>query len=388
MKVVIFWANILHYHAARIRSLYELFDNLGIELYAISIQPKSDELPVQGYQQLLQDKIEVLMPSHKFGMNHPLSVYQIARRLNMIKPDAVAIIGYSQLVSLSAMLWCRIKHSAAILMLSTQEIDFPRSFFKEWIKSKIITGYDAVLVGGKSHARYARQLGIKDEQIFTGYEVVDNDFWSQQAEVVRKKAVNWRNNLNLPEKYILSSCRFVPKKNLDGLLYSYSSYLSQAGPNPFHLVIAGDGPLYIQIKNLARDLYIQDMVHFPGYLETGQLIPYYALASVFVLASSYSEQWGLVVNEAMAVGLPVLVSKICGCSEDLVIEGVTGYSFDPSDANNLANLLVKISSCEADIIRLGQNAKSHIQKYSPNFFANNLLAAAKLGIIHASERRR
>ncbi len=103
---------------------------------------------------------------------------------------------------------------------------------------------------------------------------------------------------------------------------------------------------------------------------------YYALASVFVHPST-SEQWGLVVNEAMASGLPVIVSDRCGCAEDLVRPGVNGCTFAPQDSTALAGLMRRMSDGSRDLRAMGQASRDIIARWSPELFAESIVAAAR-----------
>ena len=94
------------------------------------------------------------------------------------------------------------------------------------------------------------------------------------------------------------------------------------------------------------------------------------------------EQWGLVVNEAMAAALPVLVSDRCGCFEDLIIEGINGFGFDPDNSQQLTNLMLKMSAANFDRQRMGDAAFQHIQNYSPKRFADGLAKAIEYATIH------
>ena len=87
------------------------------------------------------------------------------------------------------------------------------------------------------------------------------------------------------------------------------------------------------------------------------------------------EQWGLVVNEAMAAGLPVLVSRACGCAPDLVREGVNGFTFDPYDVGGLAGLMVRMSSGELNLKTMGEASQVIIAGWTPEVFGENLLRA-------------
>ena len=109
---------------------------------------------------------------------------------------------------------------------------------------------------------------------------------------------------------------------------------------PWDLVLLGDGPLKADICRLISDFRLHGHVHLRGFIQYRELPAYYALADAFVHAST-TEQWGLVVNEAMATGLPVIVSNRCGCVPDLVAEGKNGFTFDPGSVESLAKLMLE-----------------------------------------------
>ena len=257
---------------------------------------------------------------------------------------------------------------------------------KEWVKKKIVSLYDAAIVGGLSHQAYLVKLGMPVDQIFPSYNVVDNDFWGGNINSVGLNSGKVKSRLTLPENYFLSVGRFIGKKNFAHLIDAYSKYIIDRD-NPWDLVIVGDGPLRESLLEKSVKLGLQKKIHFPGYLNAADTQLMYASASVFILPSSHFEQWGLVVNEAMAAGLPVLVSNICGCVPDLVVEGVTGYSFDPGDVNELINQMISMSSGEIDLKLMGKNAKQQINGYTPELFAQNLINSAELAFENSKKRK-
>ena len=113
----------------------------------------------------------------------------------------------------------------------------------------------------------------------------------------------------------------------------------------------------------------------PGFKQYRELPAYYGLAGAFVLAST-EEQWGLVVNEAMASGLPVVVSDRCGCAPDLVREGETGFTFDPSGPAELAALLGRVAGDAGLRRRMGAAAREAVSAWGPEAFGRNLWRAA------------
>jgi 1,2-diacylglycerol 3-alpha-glucosyltransferase len=167
----------------------------------------------------------------------------------------------------------------------------------------------------------------------------------------------------------------VAKKNLPGLLKAYSAYRNAATDTYWKLVLLGDGPLRNEIMNLRNDFAISHDVLLPGFIQYPELPSYYGLASAFVHAST-SEPWGLVVNEAMASGLPVIVSNRCGCAVDLVLENRNGFTFDPAPLDDLMKLMQEISRLSPDRLReMGEASRGIIAGFTPKHFAEGAAEA-------------
>jgi 1,2-diacylglycerol 3-alpha-glucosyltransferase len=232
--------------------------------------------------------------------------------------------------------------------------------------------YDSAIVGASSHMKYLVKLGVREEAVFFGYDVVDNCAFNPEIIPSFKRV--------LSSPYYLSINRFVQKKNLLFLLDSYAAYRQKVGSSAWDLVLCGDGELRRTIEEKIEVLGLKNSVHLPGFLQQDELLPYFAHASCFI-HSSLQEQWGLVVNEAMAAALPVLVSNRCGCFDELVVEGSNGFGFDPTNQQELTNLMIKIGSANVDLKKMGDAAFKHIQKFSPDYFAQGLHQAIQFAAI-------
>jgi glycosyltransferase involved in cell wall biosynthesis len=294
--------------------------------------------------------------------------------LNEVNPDVVAIAGYSEPGMLFTLFWCVWNNKPIILFADSKENDEFRSWWKEKLKSLIVNRCKAALVAGDIHKQYLTKLGIPSNAIFLGYDVVENQVFHPN------KIRHCSSPLTKP--YFLAINRFVTKKNLPLLISSYAKYRQQKGDLAWDLVLSGDGELRPQIEKQINELDLTKFVHLPGFLQQEELLPYFAHANCFIHAS-IQEQWGLVVNEAMAAGLPVIVSHRCGCFEDLVIEGVNGFGFDPEDQEALTQLMLKMSSKEVDLVAMGEASLQHIQKYSPDYFAQGLMQAVEYSLAHS-----
>jgi glycosyltransferase involved in cell wall biosynthesis len=218
------------------------------------------------------------------------------------------------------------------------------------------------------------------ENIFTGYDAVDNKYFIRRVGEIRNTVGDESNFSFLPRLFFLASARFISKKNLDYLIRSYSAYREEViNGDPWDLVILGDGELKEPLKRLASDLELSQFVHFPGFRQYRELPEFYARAQVFIHAST-TEQWGLVVNEAMASGLPVLVSNRCGCASELVVEGVNGHSFDPYQRDELALLMKKISGDLDGLRKMGAASEAIISEWGAERFGRGLEKAIGVAI--------
>jgi len=304
---------------------------------------------------------------------------KLRRALDEIKPQVVVVPGWASADALGALSWCAETKTPTVVMSESTAWDERRTGWKEWIKGRLVKLNSAGLAGGTPHADYLAQLGLPPGRIFKGYDIVDNDYFATKAEESRKQKAEIGKLHGLPEKYFLASARFVEKKNLSRLIEAYARYRTMAKPStldprpstPWDLVLLGDGPLRETLNSQLSTLNLHNHVLLPGFKQYDELPAFYALAGAFVHAST-TEQWGLVVNEAMASGLPVLVSNRCGCAADLVQEGVNGFQFDPANVDGLAQLLLKISRDDFPLADFGAASRRIIAGWGPERFANGL----------------
>ncbi len=315
------------------------------------------------------------------------------RTLDNIKPQVVAVPGWSFADALSALWWCAKTGTPSVIMSESTAWDERRVGWKEWVKKRLVRLNSAGLAGGKPHGDYLVQLGLVHESVFLGYDVVDNDYFRQKAEAARADAAGLRRQHGLPGKYFLASARFIEKKNLFRLLQAYASYRDRAEKSGigkteiWSLVLLGDGPLKPALRQLVSELGLDASIHLPGFKQYDELPVYFGLAGAFVHPST-TEQWGLVVNEAMASGLSVLVSNRCGCAADLVLPGVNGFQFDPDNVDELAQLFLKTAAESFPLPAFGAASGRIISGWGPEQFANGLLAAVAVALKNPRPRAR
>lgn len=300
------------------------------------------------------------------------------------RPQTVAIAGWSHPAAMAALLWCASTGTPAIVMSDSAETDEIRHRWREAVKRRIVALYGAALVGGAPHRRYLTTLSMPERHILDGLDVVDNTHFSVGAGLARQKDASLRALHGLPDRYFMTSCRMIAKKNLFTVLDAYRDYRSQVGAAAWDLVMLGEGRLASELRNYAVQLGLTGHVHMPGFRQYDELPVFYGLAAAFILAST-TEQWGLVVNEAMAAGVPVLVSSRCGCREDILQPGISGYLFDPDDPRQLSLSMQAVGADSGKAARMALAGQNVIAEWSPDRFARNLRRAVDHGM--ASRRR-
>jgi 1,2-diacylglycerol 3-alpha-glucosyltransferase len=384
MKIAIIWARFGPYHLARLRGAAEVAASRGASIVGIEIA-QSDAI----YEwEVINDDGAFKRLTLFSGRNYEsLSGGEIGRAvvsaLDAIAPDAVAINGWSVKEARAAIAWCARKAVRSIIMSESKEDDIPRTNWKEFLKRRIVRRYDSALVGGLPHAEYLRQLGFSGD-IFIGYDVVDNHYFALETAKVRAQADRLRAAARLPERYFLACTRFIPRKNITGLLRAYTLYRHEIKQEAWGLVVAGSGEDQIHYHSLERELGLEGVV-WPGFVQYNRLPYYYGLATAFI-HPAISEPWGLVVNEAIASGLPILVSRNVGARYELLQEGENGFSFDPENIGELAGRMLNISQMTPETLAaMGQASSRIAQDWTPNRFGRMLLAAA--GVVNVPTDR-
>lgn len=365
------------YHLARLRGAAEVLAREKIGLTAIAIASMDKTYAWNRVDESSACPTRVLFPQ---AIYEEINEGQLERRLEAcldeLNPVAVALPGWAFTEARAGLDWCRRMRRSAILMSESSQADHFRLWPREFLKQRLVRRFGAALVGGRRHEAYARVLGVPRAAIFFGYDAVDNDYFTRNARRVRADAEAIRRNHHLPARFFLSSSRFIAKKNIDGLLRAFALYLARK-PDGRDLVICGDGEERDRLHKIAQGLHIEQRVHWPGFVQYPELPVYYALADAFILAST-TEQWGLVVNEAMASELPVLVSARCGCAPDLIEEGRNGFTFDPQSEEAIAEAMLKLPDDPAQTARLGQASLEIINRWGPRAFGEGLLEAARI----------
>jgi glycosyltransferase involved in cell wall biosynthesis len=370
------WTKFLPYHLARIRHLRERFLAIDWHLTAIEVASKDALYPFPEIVPNRDNDYICLFTGKSYRALSPNTIHATAlRALENIQPDAV-IAPATPFPSGMASIKYSLGHKSLIIMMDDAwEDSDKRGFIVTETKKIIHKNVDAAFIPAPSHAPYYVKMGFPLDRIFYGVDVVDNDFFSSHAEASRRRADSLRAALGLPQHYFIFVGRFIERKGIRTLLDAYRRYAALGPKSRWGLVLIGEGDEHQHYREQMKDF---PEVKFAGSQFSEQLCQYYGLANAFILPSVI-ETWGLVVNEAMASRLPVLVSKGCGACRSLVEEGENGWTFDVGNAEELSQLMFRMSEMPADRLRaMGVRSEEIIANWSLDTFAESVISAASL----------
>jgi len=290
----------------------------------------------------------------------PVSLFHKTwRALNLLNPEILIIGGYSYSAYWAGFFWAKKNKRKVILWSSSNEDDHKRVFYKELVKSLFVRNCDAYNVYGTKNRDYLVKLGAKKDRISMVGNNTDNDFYYNETMKWRKTRDTLCQEYAMPAHNFLYIGRFSPEKNIIHLLEAYK----KIGNNNWGLILVGNGPQKKEIENYIQKHKIRN-VFLPGFKQKEEIPQYLAISDVFVLPS-ISEPWGLVVNEAMAAGLPVLVSRKCGCYPDIVKDGENSFSFDPYKIEELYGLMRNVVEGKYNLEAMGKASLDIIKDYTP-----------------------
>jgi glycosyltransferase involved in cell wall biosynthesis len=294
----------------------------------------------------------------------------ISTALRKVSPDVLLCGGYSYAACWQAAGWARRRNVPVLLWVESTGQDRRRNLGPvERLKKRFIEGADGFVVPGSSAAAYLKSFGIPDRMVFCAPNAVDNEFFASQSAFVGSTS----QADHLPDRFFLYVGRLVPEKGVFDLLAAYRK-LTPALRKDCGLVFAGGGVSRAALEKLAR-IVSPGTVVFTGFVEQEELAALYARAEALVFPT-HSDPWGLVVNEAMACGLPIIATSVAGCVADLVEDRWNGWVVASRDVEALCAALQSLAMDQALRRRMGINSQERIRRYSPEACAQGLARAA------------
>ncbi len=392
-SVGIIWSYYGPYHFARLRELRKVLS--PSQVHGIELASGSDDNLWRRENQ--PDDLITLHPGRLTDELAFLTVFNsVRRKLAELQVEVCLLPSYFPKRSLASLLAAKSLGIRTVMMNDSHAGTARARGVRHLAKRRLVRWFDAALVAGSPQRRYFASLGLPSEKIFVGYDAVDNEHFAVRASEATARAKQHLAELGLPEHYFLSLGRFIPKKNLPVLIRAFRKCLDASPKKETHLVMVGTGEGEPALRALCSELGLpvydhtnghtgngharagRSGVHFFGARQMNEIPVFYALASAFVLPSLY-EEWGLVVNEAMACSLPVIVSRTAGCAEDLVRHGQNGFLFDPENVEDLANYLIRFE--DGNLAReMGRRSAEMIRDVGCESFAVNAQRAIQAAL--------
>jgi glycosyltransferase involved in cell wall biosynthesis len=260
--------------------------------------------------------------------------------------DAVLFMtGWGSLTAVGGMVLCRVA-GIPFLIFGDSSFPPPETTLPTRLRAALLRGLfkmaSGFAVSGSLNATYYEHYGADRQRFFLVPFAIDNERFAGGADFAEGERGRFRasHGIDRDSVTIVFSGKLVERKDPLTLLHAYERMRSR---DRCSLLFVGEGALRGALERYAREKSIE-RVHFAGFVNQGDLPKYYGASDVFALPSTY-EPRGLVVNEAMAVGLPIVVSDRCGAIGDIAIDGANALVFPAGDPDALA---AKLDTLAAD----------------------------------------
>ena len=276
-------------------------------------------------------------------------LWALIRNLPKYKCRHVFLCNYNEPETLLVAALLRAMGRRVYLMCDSKFDDRPRYLWREALKSLWLLPYNGFLASGKRAAAYLRFLGVRTRMIALGYDTVS-------VERIRTlaRSAPAPGGVSYQDREFVVVARLLAKKNIGAVLAAYERYRQRTTSVPRSLIICGAGPLEASLRHDVESRNLTG-VQFTGFLQDADIARVLARGLALLLCS-VEEQWGLVVNEALAMGVPLLVSDNVGARDTLVRVGINGYVIEPDNVDGLARLMNRLATDHAEWKTLAQGA--------------------------------
>jgi len=307
------------------------------------------------------------------GVSHLRHLWSLLRIFRTYRPDAVWVHGYDSRYSLLLLAACKLTRTPVLARADVEESDAHGGPKVRVAKDRILKLYfpliDAFLAVGLRNAKFYRDRGVPQRKIFmTPYGIDNHRFGEGSGTLASTKTPTF-----------LFSGKLIPRKRPQDAIEALR-LLSSSSTSAPRLVFVGSGELEPQLRRMTEEYGLQEQVTFAGFVNQRDIVSYYQNASALLLISE-RERWGLVANEAMAAGCPVISYEAVGCSHDLVRDDETGYVVDTGDVPALADAMSRLLD-RAHQQAMFRAARAHVAKYSFDEVAQGLTETLRsLGVL-------
>ncbi|TXB63711.1 glycosyltransferase family 4 protein [Vicingus serpentipes] len=365
MKILIFATHPIQYQVPIYRELSKNYDLKVIYLLEQTKKGHADagfgvefewDIPLtDGYQhQYLKNKAETASSSSYKGVI--LDGEELKDLTQMEKPDLVFINGWFPKALKQIINYCyknnikTICRGDSTLLMTSHPL---KRIIKEIYIRSIVRKITAFLYVGEENKKYYLHYGVKENQLYPGLHCINTPFFEKKFNEIKKREWNQEHiNIGFAGKFI----------DIKRPLLIVSAIANSKYQKQLTLQLIGDGPLKVEIENAAKKLNVN--INFLGFLNQSEIVEKGYQHIDFLVLSSRSETWGLVINEVMTGGIPAIVSDTVGCNTDLIEEEKTGFVFRSGDATDLSQKIDKMVEILSSKNDMNKNVLNHIKKYS------------------------
>lgn len=371
IKVVALHTDFRIYWPARLNALHSFLKDKDISMEVIEIAGKGSNYAFASEEVQRPSYWRILFPENA---PEELTGGQIKKRLfkmlDEMNPDVVIAGAIAFPSGALAVSWGQRNRKRVIIFDDAKMESVKRSGLINAIKRAVYQGVDAMIYPAPDWNPTGHFWGFSDEQLFYGVDVVDNNFWERERESCPIKGA-----------FIVAVGRQIPKKKFITLLEAYSIYSKSVKDNVWKLVLVGDGPEHQAILDyITKNQLGANVLCFP-FLSQEELAGIYQKAKALVCCSNSQETWGLVINEAMACGCPIIASNECGATNTLVQHGINGYRFSCGDIEGLSKSIIALHELSKEsYIEMRKASKLFISKWGLERFCQGCFDAFQYSI--------
>ena len=327
------------------------------------------------YKEEIKFDYKILKNLHFYIQSKEMPIYfnrGLWGELKKFRPEAICVCGYHYLVTVEALIYAKLTGTKITLWAGSHLLSgFLKNPLTDFYKKMIIPRFDFYITYGAAAKQQIIHYGADPGKIIVGCNTVDIEWFMNKCKEIRNNEISQMRK-KYPSKNILYVGEFIERKAVINLIAAFE----KLGIDNVGLILVGKGKEKDKYSKYIKGHNVKN-VFFEGFVQKEDIVKYYKLTDVFVLPS-FNEVWGLVVNEAMACGIPVISSKYAGVTRDLVQDGVNGYSFHPANIDELTQRLRELMLDDEKRIQMGKKSLEIIRNKTPQRYAESILKAVNL----------
>jgi len=352
-----------HYKGVVFSALHEACNAANLSLHVVQVSYTEWERAILGGvdSEVHQYPHEVLFDDPYDRVSLPRRLYRVLWVVMAQRWDIIVLPGYYEPAMWAAAIVGKARGAKIIIESDSTYHDRERWGPREWLKGLLVKMCDLALCYGMRARTYIVSLGMPVERTVLRCQATDNQTIKQIHAECSARRDDFAREVGVGKRNFIFVGRLSPEKNVATLIAAFARIAKRI--DGWGLIIVGAGPARAALES-AVPPELKTRVTFHGGKGWRDVPKYFAVADVLVLPS-LSEPWGLVVNEGLICGLPVLVSDRCGCLPEIVIEGQTGFSFDPDSIDQLAQLMEDLAKDDRTRERISGCAAEVAARYTP-----------------------